>query len=273
MVRLVLTVLCGLWLVPTAGTVVTSFRTVDAVNTSGWWTVLTSPLQDGGYTLAGYRLAWNGGMARSFLNSLAVTLPAVAIPVFIAAFAAYAFTFMEFRGRGILFPVIVALLVVPVQVALAPLLRLFSELGLAGTYAAAYLTHIVFGLPLGVLLLRNYMATLPRPIVESARVDGASHYQVFWRLVLPLSAPALAAYAVFQFLAVWNDLLVALVFLGEGDHQTLTITLGGQIGQVGGGGWQGASGAALIVLSVPVVVFLVLQRYLVRGLLAGSVAG
>ena len=266
-------VLCVLWLIPTAGTVVTSFRTVDAVNSSGWWTVLTSPLDLTQYTFAGYRQAWSSEMGRSFLNSAVVTLPAVLIPILIAGFAAYAFTFMDFRGRKILFPLIVALLVVPMQVALAPLLRLYSDLHVVGTYAAAYLTHIGFGMPLAVLILRNFMATLPRTIIESAKVDGASHYQIFWRLVIPMSIPALAAFAVFQFLSVWNDLLIALVFLGEGDRQTVTMTLGGQIGQVGGRGWQAVSGAALISLGVPVLVFIALQRYFIRGLLAGAVNG
>jgi alpha-glucoside transport system permease protein len=212
-------------------------------------------------------------MASSFLNSVAVTLPAVVIPVLIAALAAYAFTFMNFPGRTLLFPFIVVLLVVPTQVALAPLLRLYSDLQLNGTYAAVYLAHIGFGLPLGILLLRNFMTTLPRTLVESARIDGASHYQIFWRLIIPLSTPALAAFAVFQFLSVWNDLLIALVFLGEGDRQTVTMALGGQIGQVGGRGWQAVSGAALIALSVPVLVFLGLQRYFVRGLTAAAVNG
>lgn len=272
-VRSVLVVLCALWLVPTAGTVVTSFRTVDAVNSSGWWTVLTSPLDLTQYTFAGYRQVWSSEMARSFLNSMVVTLPAVLIPILIAGFAAYAFTFMDFRGRKILFPLIVALLVVPMQVALAPLLRLYSDLDLVGTYAAAYLTHIGFGMPLAVLILRNFVATLPRSIIESAKVDGASHYQIFWRLVMPLSVPAVAAFAVFQFLSVWNDLLIALVFLGEGERQTVTMTLGGQIGQVGGRGWQAVSGSALIALSVPLLVFIVLQRYFIRGLTAAAVNG
>ena len=212
-------------------------------------------------------------MASSFLNSVAVTLPAVVIPVLIAALAAYAFTFMNFPGRTLLFPFIVVLLVVPTQVALAPLLRLYSDLQLNGTYAAVYLAHIGFGLPLGILLLRNFMTTLPTTLVESARIDGASHYQIFWRLIIPLSTPALAAFAVFQFLSVWNDLLIALVFLGEGDRETVTMALGGQIGQVGGRGWQAVSGAALIALSVPVLVFLGLQRYFVRGLTAAAVNG
>jgi alpha-glucoside transport system permease protein len=272
-VGFVLVALCVLWLIPTAGVVVTSFRTGDAVNGSGWWTVLTSPLDTTQYTLANYRQVWNSGMASSFLSSLAVTLPAVLIPILIAGFAAYAFTFMKFWGRRILFPVIVALLVVPMQVALAPLLRIYSDLQLNGTYAAVYLAHIGFGMPLAVLLLRNFMAALPRTIIESAKIDGASHYQIFWRLVIPLSIPAVAAFAVFQFLSVWNDLLIALVFLGEGERQTVTMTLGGQIGQVGGRGWQAVSGAALIALSIPVLVFLGLQRYFIRGLIAGAVNG
>jgi alpha-glucoside transport system permease protein len=271
--RLVLVALCALSLIPTAGVVVTSFRTLDAVNGSGWWTVITTPLDTTQYTIGGYRQVWNSGMASSFLNSVAVTLPAVVIPVLIAALAAYAFTFMNFPGRTLLFPLIVVLLVVPTQVALAPLLRLYSDLQLNGTYAAVYLAHIGFGLPLGILLLRNFMTTLPRTLVESARIDGASHYQIFWRLIIPLSTPALAAFAVFQFLSVWNDLLIALVFLGEGDRQTVTMALGGQIGQVGGRGWQAVSGAALIALSVPVLVFLGLQRYFVRGLTAAAVNG
>jgi alpha-glucoside transport system permease protein len=273
MVRAVLAVLCLLWLVPTAGPVVTSFRTADAARSSGWWTVITSPLELTQYTIDNYRQVWTGGMARSFLNSLAVTVPAVVIPLVIAGFAAYTFTFMDFRGREVLFAVIVTLLVVPIQVALAPLLRLYSDLGLTGTYAAVYLAHIGFGMPLAVLILRNFMVKLPRTIVESAKIDGASHYQTFWRLVLPISAPALASFAVFQFLWVWNDLLVALVFLGEGERQTVTITLGGQVGGAGGQGSQLASGGALVAVSVPVLIFIGLQRYFVRGLTAGSVNG
>lgn len=272
-VRTALVGLCVLWLIPTAGVVVTSLRTGDAANSSGWWTVITSPLDTAQYTTGNYREVWNGGMAAAFGNSMAVTVPAVVIPILIAGFAAYAFTFMTFPGRGILFAIVVALLVVPVQVALAPLLRLYSDLELNGTYAAVYLAHIGFGLPLGVLLLRNFMATLPRTIIEAARIDGASHYQVFWRLVMPLSTPAVAAFAVFQFLSVWNDLLIALVFLGEGDRQTVTMALGGQIGQAGGRGWQAVSGAALLAISVPVLVFVVLQRYFVRGLISGAVQG
>jgi alpha-glucoside transport system permease protein len=272
-VKLVMAVLCVLWLIPTIGISVTSFRTPDAANTSGWWTVITSPLDLDQYTLASYRQVWSGGMANSFLNSLAVTLPAVVIPILVAGFAAYAFTFMTFPGRDLLFSLVVGLLIVPVQVALVPLLRLYGDLGLMGTYAAVYLAHIGFNLPLAVFILRSYMATLPTAVVESAKVDGASHFQIFWRVVLPLSVPALAAFATFQFLWVWNDLLIALLYLGTGERQVVTVTLGGLIGSNQIYGWQVVTGGAIITMAVPVLVFVSLQRYFVRGLTAGAVGG
>jgi alpha-glucoside transport system permease protein len=271
-VRVVLVVLCLLWLVPTIGVVVTSFRTTDAVNSSSWWTVITSPLDLTQYTLDNYRLAWTGEMANSLLNSIAVTLPAVVIPILVAGFAAYAFTFMRFRGRDLLFSLVVALLIVPAQVALAPLVRLYGDLGLNGTYAAVYLAHIGFNLPLAVFIVRSYMATLPTAVIESAKVDGASHYQIFWRLVLPLSVPALAAFATFQFLWVWNDLLIALLFLGTGEREVVTVTAAGLVGGLSQG-WQQVTAGAMITIAVPVLVFVSLQRYFVRGLTAGTVSG
>jgi ABC-type glycerol-3-phosphate transport system permease component/S-formylglutathione hydrolase FrmB len=272
-VKLVVVALCLLWLIPTLGIVITSFRTPDAVNSSGWWTVFIPPFDLDQLSAASYRQAWSGGMGSSFLNSLAVTLPAVAIPVVIAGPAAYAFAFLRFRGREALLALIVGLLIVPNQVALAPLLRFYGSVGLIGEYAAVYLTHIGFNLPLGVFIFWTYMRTLPVAVLESARVDGASHYQIFWRLVIPLSVPALAAYAVFQFLWVWNDLLIALLYLGEGDRQVVTVTLGGVIGGNQLLGWQVVTGAAIITMAVPVLVFVTLQRYFVRGLTAGSVGG
>jgi alpha-glucoside transport system permease protein len=272
-VRIAVTAVCVLWLIPTAGTVITSFRTSEAANSSGWWRALTTPFDTGQYTLLNYRFAWTGGMASSYLNSIAVTLPAVALPVLLAAFAAYALTFMRMPGADVWYGLIVSLLIVPTLIALPPLLRIESDLGIVGTYAAAYLVHAAFGLPLAVLILRAYMARLPRSILDSAAVDGASHWQTFWRLVMPLSLPALASVAVFQFLTVWNDLLVALVFIGEGDHAPVTITLAGAVGGVGGQAPQFASGAALIAVSAPVVVFLALQRYFVRGLTTGAIGG
>jgi alpha-glucoside transport system permease protein len=271
-VKIVLLLICVLWIIPTLGIIVTSFRTVEAANTSGWWTVITSPLDFTQYTTANYREAWNGGMGNAFINSFAVTLPATIIPIMIAAFAAYAFTFIEFRGRDTLFVIVVALLVVPNQVALVPLLRLYTDTGLTGTYAAVYLAHIGFGMPLAIYILRNYMSTLPKAVIESAKIDGASHYKTFWKLIVPMSVPALASFAIFQFLWVWNDLLIALLYLGPGEREVVTVTVAGLVGQQNQG-WQLLTAGAILSMIVPVAVFVSLQRYFVRGLTAGSVKG
>jgi alpha-glucoside transport system permease protein len=271
-VRIVLLVICFLWLVPTIGIVVTSFRTPEAALTSGWWTVITSPLDFTQYTITNYREAWSAGMNNSFINSFAVTLPATIIPIMIAAFAAYAFTFMEFPFRDTLFVVIVALLVVPNQVALVPLLRLYTDVNLTGQFAAVYLAHIGFGMPLAIYILRNYMSTLPKAVIESAKIDGASHFKTFWRLIVPMSVPALASFAIFQFLWVWNDLLIALLFLGPGEREVVTVTVASLVGQQQQG-WQLLTAGAIISMVVPVAVFISLQRYFVRGLTAGSVKG
>jgi alpha-glucoside transport system permease protein len=271
-VRIILLVICFLWLVPTIGIIVTSFRTADDALTSGWWTVITSPLDFTQYTIANYSQAWNEGLGNAFINSFAVTLPATIIPIMIAAFAAYAFTFMEFPLRDTLFVVVVGLLVVPNQVAFVPLLRLFSDVNLTGQFAAVYLAHIGFGMPLAIYILRNYMSTLPKAVIESAKIDGASHFKTFWRLIVPMSVPALASFAIFQFLWVWNDLLVALLFLGPGDREVVTITVAGLVGQQNQG-WQLLTAGAIISMIVPVAVFISLQRYFVRGLTAGSVKG
>jgi alpha-glucoside transport system permease protein len=271
-VRIVLLLICFLWLVPTIGIVVTSFRTPDAALSSGWWTVITSPLDFTQWTISNYTQAWNGGMGNSFINSLAVTLPATIIPIMIAAFAAYAFTFMEFPFRDTLFVVIVALLVVPNQVALVPLLRLYTSFNLTGQFAAVYLAHIGFGMPLAIYILRNYMSTLPKAVIESAKIDGASHFKTFWRLIVPMSVPALASFAIFQFLWVWNDLLIALLYLGPGEKAVVTVTVAGLVGQQNQG-WQLLTAGAILSMVVPVAVFISLQRYFVRGLTAGSVKG
>jgi len=271
-VRIVLLVICFLWLVPTIGIIVTSFRTEEAALNSGWWSVITSPLNFTQWTVANYKEAWSAGLGNSFINSFAVTLPATVIPIMIAAFAAYAFTFMDFAGRDTLFVVIVGLLVVPNQVALVPLLRLYTDTGLTGQFAAVYLAHIGFGMPLAIYILRNYMSTLPKAVIESAKIDGASHFKTFWRLIVPMSVPALASFAIFQFLWVWNDLLIALLFLGPGEKEVVTVTVAGLVGQQNQG-WQLLTAGAIISMVVPVGVFIALQRFFVRGLTAGSVKG
>ena len=271
-VKLVMLVLCVLWLVPTIGIIVTSFRTPDAALSSGWWTVITSPLDFTQWTISNYRDAWDAGMGNSFLNSFAVVLPATIIPIMIAAFAAYAFTFMQFPFRDTLFVTIVALLVVPNQVALVPLLRLYTNFNLTGQFAAVYLAHIGFGMPLAIYILRNYMSTLPKAVIESAKIDGASHFKSFWRLIVPMSVPALASFAIFQFLWTWNDLLIALLYLGPGEKAVVTVTVAGLVGQQNQG-WQLLTAGAILSMVVPVAVFVSLQRYFVRGLTAGSVKG
>jgi alpha-glucoside transport system permease protein len=268
--KLVLVVICAMWLLPTIGTLITSFRPIDDADKSGWWTVLGSLDH---LTLQNYKDAIDQSQFGSALvNSFAITLPATFIPILIAAFAAYAFTFMEFWGRDFLFLSIVAMLVVPSFVAFVPIQKIYGDLGLNGTFAGAWLAHIGFGMSLAIYILRNYMATLPKTIIESAKIDGASHFQTFYRLVLPMSVPALAAFAIFQFLWVWNDLLVALIFVGPGDNQPVTIALVQLRGQVGQG-WNLTTAGGMLSMVVPIVVFLALQRYFVRGMTAGAVKG
>ena len=268
-VRIVLAVICLLWIIPTLGLAITSFRTQDAANSSGWWTVFTSPQ----LTLQNYSDIFSkADMGSAFVNSLVITIPATIIPILIAAFAAYSFTFMSFPGRNVLLVLIVTLMVVPTQVALVPLLKIYGNLGISGTFLAIWLVHIGFGMPLAIYIIRNYMATLPKEVIESAKIDGASHFQTFWRLILPMSTPVLASFAIFQFLWVWNDLLNALIFIGPGENQPLTIALVTLLGNQGQG-WQLLTAGGLFTMIVPIIVFLSLQRYFVRGLTAGSVKG
>ena len=231
------------------------------------------------FTLDNYREVLTAeGIGRSFINSMTVTIPATVIPILIAAFASYALAWMQFPGRAVLIAVVVGLLVVPLQMSLIPLLQLYNSVGdffgvPAKTYLGIWLAHTGFGLPLAIYLLRNYISELPREIIESARVDGASHFDIFVKIILPLSFPALASFAIFQFLWVWNDLLVAMVFLGNGEDQlVLTGRLREMLGSRGGN-WEILTASAFITIIVPLGVFFTLQRYLVRGLLAGSVKG
>jgi len=357
-----------LWLLPTVGLFVSSFRTADQISTSGWWRALgtseqniiaraaspeaqvqegdiyviqgqlfgedaegivsswgttsraigdfkpgeTAELRKGGTVTiqadGSYRMenteAFEGkrgqrlfltaaippelnldnyhlmlldpsnseGMAKAFFNTLTVTIPATIIPILIAAFAAYALAWMEFPGRALLVAIIVGLLVVPLQLALIPLLKLHLNIGIGKGYIGVWLAHTGFGLPLAIYLLRNYMVGLPRDIIENARVDGATEFQIFTKIILPLSFPALASFAIFQFLWTWNDLLVARVFLIDSSGTTTVMT--NQIVELlgtRGGNWEILATAAFISIAVPLGVFFAMQKYLVRGLLAGSV--
>ncbi|MBT9385010.1 carbohydrate ABC transporter permease [Pseudooceanicola sp. CBS1P-1] len=368
-VHLSVLVLVVLWLLPTAGLFISSFRTADQIAATGWWKALfaseqnlalrtgapdsarqagglyviegnllegenpdariatwgTTPRQldefkagetgttrdgasltlkaDGSYrmespspfegkrgerlfavaklppkfTLANYaRVLFSGNatdsMAKAFFNTLTVTIPATIIPILIAAYAAYALAWMNFPGRALLIAVVVALLVVPLQLALIPLLKLHLAIGIGKGYLGVWLAHTGFGLPMAIYLLRNYMAGLPRDIIENARVDGASEFEIFRKIILPLSFPALASFAIFQFLWTWNDLLVAKVFLIDATGKTTVMTA--QIVELmgtRGGNWEILATAAFVSIAVPLIVFFAMQKYLVRGLLAGSV--
>jgi alpha-glucoside transport system permease protein len=225
------------------------------------------------FTMSNYsQVLGADGMDRAFINTLTVTIPATVIPILIAAFAAYALAWMEFPGRGLLIAAVVGLLVVPLQLALVPLLTLHYRVGIGQSFLGIWLAHTGFGLPLAVYLLRNYMAGLPRDIIECAKVDGATDFQIFTRIVLPLSFPALASFAIFQFLWVWNDLLVAKVFLpSTTEAKVMTVKIVDDLLGSRGGDWGILAAAAFVSMAVPLVVFFTLQRYLVRGLLAGSV--
>ncbi len=231
------------------------------------------------FTTENYKtVLFSEGIGRSFVNSLTVTIPATIIPILIAAFAAYALAWMKIPGRGLLIAIIVGLLVVPLQMSLIPLLKLYNSAGTfmgvsSKTYLGIWLAHTGFGLPFAIYLLRAYIAGLPKDLIESAQVDGANDFKIFMRIILPLTFPALASFAIFQFLWVWNDLLVAIVFLGSGaDQLVLTGKLNGLLGSRGGN-WEILTASAFITIIVPLVVFFSLQRYFVRGLLAGSVKG
>ncbi|MFN8194321.1 MAG: carbohydrate ABC transporter permease [Nocardioidaceae bacterium] len=272
--KVTLVILCVLWVVPTLGLLVTSFRPLSDAESNGWWHIFYQPSTWGRLTFGNYTQAIDKAhMGQAFINSLAITLPATFIPILIASFAAYAFTFMEFKGRDFLFLAIVSLLVVPNYVAFVPILDIYQKLGVSG-FPTVWLAHIGFGMSLAIYILRNYMATLPKTVIESAKIDGASHFQTFYRLVLPMSVPALASFAIFQFLWVWNDLLVALVILGPGqDVAPVTVALRNNLLSQQGAGWNLVTAGGMITMVVPIIVFLSLQRYFVRGLTAGAVKG
>ncbi len=273
--HITLVIIALIWITPTVGTLISSLRSPQDVRATGWWTVLQQPLNFTQYTLENYRyIMTREGLARSFLNSLIITIPSTLLPIFFASLAAYAFAWMRFPGRNLLLTLVIGLIVVPLQMTFIPLLRwIFEPLGLYGTFMGLWLAHTGYGLPFAIFLLRNFFGSLPKELIESAFIDGASWWTAFWRLVLPLSLPALASLAIFQFLWVWNDLLVALIYVG-GKPDVAPITwqianLAGSRGQ----DWHLLTAGAFVSIVLPVAVFLMLQRYFVRGILAGSIKG
>lgn len=271
---LTLLVLVVVWSLPTLGLLITSLRRRSDAEVSPWWDAIFDPLGTVWSTDA-YQTALESGMLDALINTFAVTIPATILPLMVAANAAYAFTFLNFKGKEVVFSLMVGLMVVPLQAALIPVLRGMVwlqkavDIQLTGTYASAWIVHSAFAMPLAIYIIRNYMLTIPTSLIEAARIDGASYYKIFWSLVLPLSMPAIASFAIFQFLWVWNDYLIAFIFVGQGSP-VLTYELLKLLGQYGQG-WQDVAAGAFISLVVPLLVFLGLQRFFVRGLTSGSV--
>ncbi len=270
----VLIALALVWMLPTFGLFITSFRSPEVVGETGWWTVLLHPFNFTQYSLENYRsVIFEEGIGRAFLNSLFITVPGTLIPILLAGFAAYAFAWMKFRGRNLMFMIVVGLMVVPLQMTFIPILSIFAKLRIAGTFPGIWLAHTGYGMPLIVYLLHGFIAGLPKDLFDSAAIDGASSLKTFFRIVVPLSVPAIASVAIFQFLWVWNDLLVALIYLGGSpDVGPVTLRVANLVGSRGQD-WEILTAAAFVSMALPLVVFFSLQRYFVRGILAGSVKG
>lgn len=271
-IHVVILIIAFIWTLPTAGLLISSFRQRDAMLATGWWSVFEHPFELTQYHLGNYTdVIQSQGMGQAFLNSLTISIPATVIPLTISTFAAYAFAWMEFPGRKFLFTIVVCLLVIPLQTTLIPILGMYRYFGLSNTFLGVWLAHTGYGLPLGIYLLCNYIGALPKDLIEAAKVDGASHLKIFTKLIVPLSMPAIASFAVFQFLWVWNDLLIALVYLGgTPDVAPVTIQLSNIVGSRGQD-WYLLTAGAFISMTIPLIVFFALQRYFVRGILAGSV--
>lgn len=265
-------VIAVLWTLPTFGLLVTSFRDQKDIRTSGWWNVVTNP----SLTLDNYKEVLTGGetnLSQYFVNSLVITIPAVLLPILLASLAAYAFAWMRWPGRDAVFVAVFALQIVPLQVTLIPLLSLFVHLHTQNTFWSVWLAHTAFALPLAIFLMHNFMKEIPGELIEAARVDGAGHVRIFFQVLLPLIKPALAAFGIFQFLWVWNDLLVATIFLGSRPEVApLTVRMAELSGSKGSA-WYLLSAGAFVSIAVPLIVFLSLQRFFVRGLLAGGLKG
>ena len=282
---LVMTAISLLWLIPTLGLLVTAFRTQDDSIATGWWTAIFNPFNQN-WSLESFASVFNPenfDLGTAFFSTIGIAVPSTILPITFAAFAAYGFTFLDFKFKEGWFGVIIGLMIVPMQASIVAVLQMFvafdnflksipgneeGQFHLSGEYPAGWIVHSAFAMPLAVYILRNYMMTLPNELVEAARIDGASHFQIFWRLIVPMSVPALASFAIFQFLWVWNDYFVAFLFVGN--HTVMTYQILSMLGQHGEG-WQVVMAGSLISVLVPLTVFFALQRYFVRGLTAGAV--
>jgi alpha-glucoside transport system permease protein len=264
----------GIWFIPTLGLLITSLRDPSSIASSGWWTVFPKLFSGGQFSLQNYiGVLQNQGLGRAFLNSLIISVPATAISTFVASFAAFGFAWLRFTGRRVLFMLVVGLMVIPLQMTFIPVLPIYSKLGLAGTFPGIWLAHTAYGLPLTTYLVHNFMAGIPKDLFDSAAIDGASPFKTFSRIVIPISVPALASVFIFQFLWIWNDLLVALVYLGARPNVApLTVSIANLVTNRGQD-WELLTAAAFVSMALPLVVFFGLQRYFVRGILAGSVKG
>jgi len=274
------------WLVPTLGLLITSLRSPADIAASGWWTALLRP----NYTTGNYAdVLAARGLSHSFVNSLIISVPSTVLPIMVAALAGYAFAWLKFRGRDTLFLLVIALLIIPLETTWVPVLRMFNDpvgyfrlgwipgladvdIRLTGSFAGIWLAHTAYGLPFAIFLLRNFFIGLPRELLESARIDGASDFTIFSRIVLPLSVPALASLTIFQFMWVWNDLMNALIFLQDASKHPLTVSIQGLLSQYGSE-WHILASGAFVTMSVPLLVFFSLQRYFVQGITAGAVKG
>jgi len=266
-IHIALALIALVWLAPTVGLLVTSFRPRSDIQVTGWW----ESFFQFRFTLENYSQVLNAqGMLDAFRNTFIIAIPSTLIPLVLASMAAYAFSWLRFPLRDTLFLAVVALLMIPAQVAFIPLLKLFNPTGLLNSYGAIWLVHTAFALPFGIFLLRNFFITLPRDLIEAARIDGATSIGIFRTIVVPLSVPAIAAYGIFQFLWVWNDLLMALVFVQRGDSWPMTKAIQNLLSQYGTE-WHLLAAGAFLLMAVPLIVFFSLQRYFVQGLLAGSV--
>ncbi len=267
-IHIALAIVGLIWLLPTIGLLITSFRPASEIFTSSWWEVFGGRLD---FTLDNYATVLGSqGMLEAFINSISITVPATIFPVVLAALAAFGFAWIDFPFRDTLFLVVVGLLLVPLQMTLIPLVELFASLGIFGTFIGLWVAHTAFALPFGIFLLRNFFITLPRDLIEAARIDGAGNVKIFRMIVLPLSVPALASFAIFQFLWTWNDLLMALVFAPRPGGLPMTTQVNSLLGTFGTE-WHLLAAASFLIMAVPLIVFFSLQRYFVQGLLAGSV--